>query len=373
MGSDVRAIGDDARWMTRALDLAARGQGRVEPNPMVGCLLVHAGRVVGEGWHATFGGPHAEVMALRAAGPAARKATAFVTLEPCCHQGKTPPCTKELIRAGIRRAVIAEQDRFPQVDGGGIAELKAAGIEVVVGEMASQAHALNAPYHKLLRTGRPWVIAKWAMTLDGKIATSAGDSQWISGEASREIVHALRGRMDAIVVGRRTARIDDPALTVRPPGPRTPTRIVVDTSARLPRDSRLVRSAHETPVLVACGESVSEEAVRRLTDAGVQCLLCAGSDPNERLAWLLDELGRRRMTNVLIEGGGELLGSLLDIRAIDEVHCFIAPKIVGGRQARSPLGGVGVPRMDLARIVAQLRVQRIDQDIYLTGRIQPTA
>ncbi|MFV2067338.1 MAG: bifunctional diaminohydroxyphosphoribosylaminopyrimidine deaminase/5-amino-6-(5-phosphoribosylamino)uracil reductase RibD [Pirellulales bacterium] len=372
MRSDDGAMRDDASWMTRALDLAVRGQGCVEPNPMVGCVLVNKGRVVGEGWHASFGGPHAEAVALRAAGRAARDATVFVTLEPCCHHGKTPPCTKDLIHAGVRRVVIAEQDIFHKVDGGGIAELKAAGLDVVVGLKEDDARWLNAPYRKLIRTGRPWIVAKWAMTLDGKIATSEGDSQWISCEASREIVHTLRGRMDAIVVGSRTAHIDNPVLTPRPPGTRTPTRIVVDTSASLPLDSRLVRSARETPVLVACGESVPEEAVRGLTDAGVEVMRCAGSNSHQRLGWLLDELGRRQMTNLLVEGGGELLGSLLDIGAIDEVHCFIGPKIVGGRQARSPFAGVGVPRIEMARIVDRLSVKRIGQDIYLTGRTRET-
>src|SRR5919197_3355884 len=211
----------DLDWMSRALELAERGRGFVEPNPLVGAVVVRDGRVVGEGWHRRYGEAHAEVNALAAAGEAARGATLYVTLEPCCHHGKTPPCTDAVLRAGVRRVVAAMADPFPQVAGQGVAQLRAAGVEVEVGVCEREARELNAPYLTLLAEGRPYVHAKWAMSLDGKIATRGGDSRWISGPASREVVHRLRGRVDAILVGAGTVRADDPLLTARPLGPRT--------------------------------------------------------------------------------------------------------------------------------------------------------
>ena len=226
---------DDERFMARALEFAARGEGAVEPNPMVGCVMVQDGQIVGEGWHQEFGGPHAEMNALKQAGSKTVGATAYVTLEPCCHQGKTPPCTKALI-TGIKRVVAAMEDPFPPVDGGGIEELEAAGIECESACSEDAARQLNAPYLKRITTGRPWVIAKWAQTLDGKIATPTGESQWISSETSRAVVQQFRGRVDAIVVGSGTARVDDPLLTARPANPadvkRMATRVVVDSWRR---------------------------------------------------------------------------------------------------------------------------------------------
>src|SRR5438094_5754489 len=219
----------DEPWMRRALELAEKGRGAVEPNPLVGAVVVRNDTVAGEGWHQRYGGPHAEVHALAAAGEAARQATLYVTLEPCCHHGKTPPCTDAILRAGINRVVAAMTDPFPQVAGKGAALLRAAGVVVEFGAGEAEARRLNAPYLKLLATGRPYVHAKWAMTLDGKIATRTGDSKWISNEVSRWRVHELRGRMDAIVVGIGTALADNPRLTVRPPGPRTPLRIILDS------------------------------------------------------------------------------------------------------------------------------------------------
>lgn len=362
----------DGWHMGRALELAARGQGFVEPNPMVGCVLVGSdGGVIAEGSHQRFGGNHAEVEALMAAGDRASGATAYVTLEPCCHTGKTPPCTRALIAAGIRRVVVAMQDPFPQVSGRGLAELCAAGIEVEAGILADAAASLNAPYLKLLRTGRPWVIAKWAMSLDGKIATHCGESRWISGPAARQIVHELRGRVDGILVGRGTAMADDPLLVARPAGKRRAVRIVADTHASLPIESQLVRTARETPLLIATGPESSSENRRRLFDAGCEVFVCEGDSPDRRLAVLLDELGRRRMTNVLVEGGSSLLGSLMDARAIDEVHAFIAPKLIGGGQSPSPLGGHGLSHIADALLLADLRTQHVGSDLYITARVAP--
>jgi diaminohydroxyphosphoribosylaminopyrimidine deaminase / 5-amino-6-(5-phosphoribosylamino)uracil reductase len=227
------------QWMRLALDLAEKGRGWVEPNPLVGAVIVRDQQPVGQGWHRRYGEAHAEVNALAEAGELARGATLYVTLEPCCHHGKTPPCTDAVLRAGIRRVVAAMPDPFPQVAGQGAARLQAAGVEVALGLCEAEARRLNAPYLKLLATGRPYVHAKWAMTLDGKIATRTGDSKWISNQASRQRVHALRGLMDAIIAGIGTVLADDPLLTARPPGPRTAVRVVLDSRGRLPATGQL--------------------------------------------------------------------------------------------------------------------------------------
>jgi len=359
----------DLWHMRRALELAVLGQGYVEPNPMVGCVIVQGAEIIGEGWHRRFGEAHAEVEALKLAGPRAAGATMLVTLEPCCHYGKTPPCTKAIVAAGIRRVVVAQHDAFPQVAGKGLGELRAAGIEVEVGLLESEARRVNAPYLKLLRTGRPWVLAKWAMTLDGRTATRTGSSQWISGPESREIVHELRGRVDAIVIGRNTARRDDPLLTARPPGRRTAIRVVVDTRASLSSASQLVRTAREVPVLVAAGPEAQKADRQRLAAAGCEVFICQGESHADRLDELLEELGRRRLTNVLVEGGGHLLGSLLDTGQIDEIHVFIAPKLLGGETAHSPVEGEGIGEVSAAIPLDGAELRQLGSDVYLTGRI----
>lgn len=359
----------DAWHMSHALGLAERGRGAVEPNPMVGCVITRGAEIIGLGWHQRHGGPHAEIEAIAVAGSRAAGATMYVTLEPCCHHGKTPPCTQAVIAAGIARVVAAMRDPFPAVSGGGLAELAAAGIEVVSGVEEEAARRLNAPYLKLLSAGRPWLIAKWAMTLDGKLATRTGHSQWISGEASRSVAHELRGRVDAIMVGRGTAEADDPLLTARPLGPRQAVRIVVDSRATLASASQLVRTASDAPVLVAAGPAASPADVRRLEMAGCEVLVGSAESPDERLEALLNELGRRRMTNVLVEGGARLLGSCFDRRLVDEVHIFIAPKIAGGAGAASPVGGEGIERMDQALGLEETTWRNLEHDLYLAGRI----
>jgi diaminohydroxyphosphoribosylaminopyrimidine deaminase/5-amino-6-(5-phosphoribosylamino)uracil reductase len=351
------------------MELARRGEGHVEPNPMVGCILAREGELIAEGWHQRFGGPHAEVEALEAAGAGAAGCTMYVTLEPCCHHGKTPPCADAVIAAGVRRVVIAQRDPFPLVDGGGLARLREAGVQVRTGLLEEEARKLNAPYLKLIRTGRPWIIAKWAMSLDGKIATRTGDSRWISGELSRAVVHQLRGRMDAIVVGAGTALRDDPLLTARPPGPRVAMRIVVDSSASLSPNSRLVQSARSAPLLVAAGAAAPESHVNALRKAGCEVLALDGSSQEERLEQLLDELGHRRMTNVLVEGGARLLGSLWDAQAIDEVHVFLAAKLLGGVAAPSPLAGQGCELIAQAGALEDVTQKLCGSDVYIRGRV----
>jgi diaminohydroxyphosphoribosylaminopyrimidine deaminase / 5-amino-6-(5-phosphoribosylamino)uracil reductase len=360
----------DLWHMRRALELAARGQGYVEPNPMVGCVIAQGDEIIGEGWHRRFGLAHAEVEALTLAADRAARATLYVTLEPCCHQGKTPPCTRAILAAGIRRVVAAQRDPFPEVNGGGLVELNAAGVAVEVGILEAEARRLNAPYLKLLGAGRPWIIAKWAMTLDGKLATRTGDSRWISCEQSRQLVHALRGRVDAIVVGRGTVERDDPLLTARPPGPRTALRVVLDMHASIRSESQLVRTAREVPLLVAVGEEAAEPQRQRLAAAGCELLLCKGETHAARLGELLDELGRRHFTNVLVEGGSQLLGSLFDARQIDEVHVFIAPKLIGGMAAGSPIAGDGIAQMADAMVLETMEVRQVGSDVYLQGRVK---
>jgi len=364
------------RGMREALALAARGRGFVEPNPMVGAVVFDAGgQKAGEGWHRRYGDAHAEVHALAEAGERARRGTLIVTLEPCCHWGQTPPCTDAVLRSGVKRVVVAMADPFPRVAGGGIAILRDAGLEVEVGCCEAEARRLNAPYLKLLRTGRPWVHLKWAMSLDGKIATGAGDSKWISGEESRRRVHELRGCMDAIVVGRGTVAADDPLLTARPPGPRVATRVIVTASGRIDEINTCTRNkyqlratARETPVLIFTTEKGRERLGGWEADGSE---IYVPPPPNSlsgmSVSAVLDELGRRRMTNVLVEGGAELLGAFLDARAADEFHVFIAPKILGGNGALSPVGGSGIKRIADALSLAETAVSLSGEDVYVRG------
>ncbi|MFM9058004.1 MAG: bifunctional diaminohydroxyphosphoribosylaminopyrimidine deaminase/5-amino-6-(5-phosphoribosylamino)uracil reductase RibD [Planctomycetaceae bacterium] len=324
--------------MRRALEIARRGEGRVEPNPMVAAVVLGAdGSVVAEGWHDRFGGPHAEAMALAAAGDRARGATLVVTLEPCCHHGKTPPCADAIVAAGIARVVVAAGDPFPAVAGGGIATLRAAGIDVETGLLEAEARRLTAPFRKLVTTGTPWVIAKWAVTRDGRVALPPGGDRWISSPESRALVHALRARVDAIAVGSGTVLADDPLLTARPePGAVTETalrplvRIVLDGRARLPVSSRLVRTARESPVLVAVGPDAPTDRIAALRAAGCEVWRSPAAAPAGRLRDLLAELGRRQLTNLLVEGGPQVFRTLFNAGLADETWAFVAPREAGG-------------------------------------------
>lgn len=364
---------DDHRHMQRALELAARGLGYVEPNPMVGCVIVRDGQVVGEGWHRRFGDLHAEAEALKVAGEQARGATLYVTLEPCCHHGKQPPCADAVITAGVARVVAAMRDPFPAVAGGGFERLRQAGVQVEVGLCEDESRQLLAPFTKLVTTGRPWVIAKWAMTLDGKLATGAGDSRWISCPASREVAHRLRARVDAILVGSRTARLDDPLLTTRLPDgeapPRVAARIVLDSTASLSLTSKLVATIHQAPVMVVAGPQATPAAIAQLTSAGCEVLQLDAPSHEQRIEQLLAELGKRRMTNLLVEGGSSVLGAFFDIGQVDEVHAFIAPIVAGGATAPSPVGGSGVSKMAEALRLQGLQQRIIEGDLYCSGRI----
>ena len=363
----MAVINTDSKFLSQALELALQGQGAVEPNPMVGCVIMRGETVVGQGFHGRFGGAHAEVEALRDAGEKARGGDVYVTLEPCCHQGKTGPCTEALIKAGVARVVVGCLDPNPQVAGQGVTALRAAGIDVEVEKNCETARRLIAPFTKLMTTGRPWVIAKWAMTLDGKIASHSGSSQWISGEASRAVVHQLRGRVDAILVGRGTADADDPLLTARPAGPRAATRIILDSQASLSSESQLIQSNDEASLLVATTTKASSQNRKRLEEHGAEIFVSPGNSRSEQLASLLDELGRRQITNLLVEGGGEVLGTLLDLQEIDEVHAFVAPKLVGGKSAPTPIAGAGFAKMSDAFELESMQVEMLDRDLHLHG------
>jgi diaminohydroxyphosphoribosylaminopyrimidine deaminase/5-amino-6-(5-phosphoribosylamino)uracil reductase len=305
-------------------------------------------------------------MALRNAGEAARGATLYVTLEPCCHHGKTPPCTDAVLQAGLARVVAAIRDPFPRVDGGGLAKLRSAGVQVELGLQSSVAAELNAPYFKRVSTGLPYVTAKWAMTLDGKTAVASGDSQWISSPRSRSLVHQLRGRMDAILVGIRTILADDPQLTARPAGARTPVRIVLDSKALLPLPSRLAQTAREVPVLVAVSEQAPAHRLLALRDHGCEVLVFPG-EPHVPITALLAELGRRDMTNVLVEGGGRVLGSFLEAGQVDEVDVYIAPILEGGDHPRTPARGKGALHMSDAARLQNLAYSEVDGDMRVRG------
>jgi diaminohydroxyphosphoribosylaminopyrimidine deaminase / 5-amino-6-(5-phosphoribosylamino)uracil reductase len=334
---------DDARWMARALELAARGRGLTSPNPMVGAVIVAHGQAVGEGFHAGAGGPHAEIVALAAAGARARGATLYVTLEPCNHQGRTPPCVPALIAAGVARVVAAARDPNPRVQGGGAAALRAAGIAVVLGEGEEAARDLNRAFFTAMTRLRPHVTLKAAMTLDGKIAAHDGTSRWITGEEARTEAHRLRSEADAVVVGIGTALADDPALDVRlgTPWPREPWRVVVDSRARLPVTARLIGAGKPGRALVAVTDAAPAERVALLEARGVTVVACKSAGGRVDLADLAGRLLAFDVIALLLEGGGELAAGFLAADLVDRVALFVAPRLLGGAGAPTPVGGPG--------------------------------
>ena len=355
--------------MQRALALARRAAGAVSPNPAVGAVVVRDGRVVGEGHTQPPGQAHAEVVALRQAGARAAGATLYTTLEPCSHYGRTPPCTQAVIDAGIAEVRSAIADPNPRVNGAGHARLRDAGIVVRVGEGAEEAAEIIEAYAKHVVTGLPFVTAKFAVSLDGKIATSGGESRWITGERARAYAHELRAASDAVMVGIGTALADDPQLTARDaegrPLPRQPSRVVVDSGGRLPTAARMLAEPGETIVAVA---RPSAGRVRALERAGAVVLPAPSADGDAvDLAALLDELGRRDVTSVLAEGGGALLGSLFDARLVDKVVGFVAPVIIGGADAPTPVAGEGATSMAGVTRLARVRTRTLDGDVVVVG------
>lgn len=345
-------------FMRRALDLARRATGRTSPNPLVGAVVVKDGQVIGEGYHRKAGTPHAEVHALNAAGENARGATLYVTLEPCCHWGRTPPCTDALINAGITEVHIAEVDPNPKVAGKGVRQLKEAGLHVHVGLCEQAAADLNEIYRKYIQTGMPFVILKTAMSLDGKIATVSGESQWITSEASRHRGHEIRDEVDAILVGRGTVERDNPALTTRLQNGhgQDAIRIVLDSYARIPTDARIFNAESEAGVIIAVTPDAPPENVVALQNAGAEIVTVPTTDRKVCFKGLMEILGRREITSVLIEGGGEINASAIAAGIVDKVMCFIAPKIIGGRNAPGPIGGDGFPKLSDVPHLRRIRV-----------------
>jgi diaminohydroxyphosphoribosylaminopyrimidine deaminase/5-amino-6-(5-phosphoribosylamino)uracil reductase len=369
----ITATERDAQHLLRALELAARARGQTSPNPMVGAVVVKDGNVIGEGITQPPGEDHAEVMALEAAAGATAGATMYVSLEPCCHQGRTPPCTDAILSAGIARVVIASDDPTPKAAGRGPGILRDEGVRVdfVDGDIAEAARLLNQPFRKHARTGRPLVIFKSAMTLDGKVATRTGDSQWISGEASRARAHRWRAESDAVAVGIGTALMDDPRLTARIEGvARQPRRVVFDSEARLPLDSKLVRGVAELPLIVVCSRAAGRTSVQALEAAGVDVIIATGENEGARVEHALDELGARDIQSLLLEGGPHLVGAFLEAGEIDEARRFIAPLMLGGAKAKTAVEGIGVGDIAAGSRALALETERIEDDVLIVARLK---
>jgi diaminohydroxyphosphoribosylaminopyrimidine deaminase/5-amino-6-(5-phosphoribosylamino)uracil reductase len=358
----------DARWMQRALRLAARGQGRTSPNPMVGAVVVQKGELVGEGYHREVGGPHAEVWALRQAGDRARGGTIYVTLEPCSHHGRTPPCADALVQAGLGRVVAAMVDPNPRVSGAGLERLREAGIEVEVGVLEGEARRLNAAYIKHTVEGLPLVSLKAAMSLDGKIATASRESRWITGERARAVGHRLRAMHDAVMVGMGTVLADDPRLTVRQARGRTPRRVVVDSKGRTPTEAAVLK-ADQIPVIIAVTEGAPEGKTAALRGAGAEVIEVSSRDGRVDLQGLMQDLASRQIQSVLVEGGGTLAEGLLAAGLVDRVYFFIAPKIIGGATAPTPVDGAGIAELSQAWRLERVQVRRVGEDILISGDV----
>ncbi len=357
------------QYMQRALDLAAQALGRTNPNPMVGAVIVKDGQTVGEGYHHQAGTPHAEIHALNQAGELARGATLYVTLEPCSHFGRTPPCADAVISAGVAKVVIATLDPNPRVAGDGLRKLTAAGIEVEVGILEPEARRLNQVFFKYIQTGRPYVALKTAMTLDGKIAASSGDSRWVTGESSRHYVHQLRNTHDAILAGIGTVLKDDPLLNTRldAENKKDPVRIIIDGSLQLPLNSNIARTAERQKTVLFCSNKSNPKLQLKLESQGLE-IISLDCDPElVPLETVLDIMGDMGICSLLVEGGGEINAYLLENNLVDKCYWFVAPKLVGGRSAPSPVGGRGQALMGDALELQSIELQRFDRDILITG------
>ena len=360
---------DDTHYMRRALRLARRGLGYTSPNPAVGAVVVRNGEVVGEGYHHAAGTPHAEVHALAAAAQRAVGATLYVTLEPCAHQGRTGPCCVAVAEAGIRRVVVATLDPNPQVAGKGVRHLRRRKVEVTVGVEEAAARELNEDFFCSITEHRPFVTWKGAMSLDGRIATRTGESQWITGEPARRAGHRLRRRADAILVGRTTAEVDDPSLTDRAPGrPRHPLRVILDSRLRLPLGLRLFQDQETLPTVVYCTEGSAATRRRRLREAGVTVVVAG--ELRVDIERVLADLYEREVMHLLIEGGGTVAASFVEAGLVDRASIFVAPLIIGGTQAPPLLGGTGFATLAEALRLERLESRRLGDDLLLTGRVR---
>lgn len=361
----------DVKHMRHALALAARARGRTSPNPLVGAVVVQGGEVVGEGYHQAAGGAHAEVHAINHAGAAANGGALYVTLEPCSHYGRTPPCTETIIQSGIAQVFAAHVDPNPKVGGNGIQELEKAGIRVHVGLCEPEARRLNEVFIKYIRTNQPFVILKSAMSLDGKIATASGESQWISSEASRLRGHEIRDTVDAVLVGVNTVLNDNPSLTTRLPGRdgKDPTRIVVDSECRTPLTANVFNMDSDADTIIATTKRASEERITRLEATGAKVVVVEEAENRVCLSSLIQVLGCQGITSVLIEGGAEVNASALKAGIVDKIMFFVAPKLIGGADAPSPIGGDGIQRLTEAPELRDVSVKLIDGDILVEGYV----
>ncbi|MCB6364668.1 bifunctional diaminohydroxyphosphoribosylaminopyrimidine deaminase/5-amino-6-(5-phosphoribosylamino)uracil reductase RibD [Intestinibacillus massiliensis] len=358
---------EDQEYMRRALSLAARGEGRVSPNPMVGCVVVKGGRVIGEGWHEQYGGLHAERNALQNCTEDAAGATLYVTLEPCCHWGKTPPCTEAILEHRIARVVVGCLDANPLVAGRGVSILQSRGVAVETGVLEAECRALNETFFQYITHQTPFVVMKYAMTLDGKIAAHTGDSRWVTGEAARAHVHRMRDRLSAIMVGVGTVLADDPLLTCRMEGGRNPVRIVCDSRLRTPPGSNLIRTAGQVRTILAAVERGENAAA--LEQAGAEILLCNAAGGRVDLNDLMAKLGQMGIDSILLEGGAGLHFAALEAGIVHKVQAYIAPKLIGGAAAKTPLGGRGFDRMAQAVPVTGLTVTPLGGDFLLEGTL----
>ena len=358
--------------MQMALSLAAQGRGRTLPNPMVGAVVVRDGRVVGRGWHASFGGPHAEVNALAEAGEDARGATLYVTLEPCNHTGKTPPCTQQIVAAEIQRVVVATPDPNPGVTGGGSAYLRAHGLDVQTGVCEAEAVDLNEVFNHYIQTQRPLVTLKCAATLDGRIATRSGDARWVTGEASRRYVHELRHEAAAIMVGIGTVGADDPSLTTRLAGGAgvDPARIILDTRLTIDPRAKVLQQVSAAPTIVVTGPDTAVDQREAVQSAGGRLLAAPLDKGRIDLAWLMDQLGQMGMASLLIEGGGQVAGAALRAGIVDKLCLFYAPKLLGGEDGVPICGGQGPERMKDCLPVRIEAIRRFDEDVMVAAYLK---
>ena len=361
-------IAKDLKYMGRALSLAEKGCGFTSPNPMVGAVIVKDGHIIGEGFHEKYGQAHAERNALASCAETPEGATMYVTLEPCCHHGKQPPCTDAIIAAGISRVVIGSSDPNPLVSGKGIQILKEAGIEVAKGVMKDECDRLNEVFLHYITTGTPFVLMKYAMTMDGKIAAYTGKSKWITGEAAREHAHGLRWRLSAIMVGAGTVMADDPLLTCRIPGGRNPVRIICDSRLRTPLDSAIVKTAGDVPTIIAtCSGDADKSSLYE--DRGCRIIRTPEENGRVSLPCLMKRLAEEKIDSVLIEGGAALNWSALESGIVTKVNTYIAPKIFGGETAKSPVGGAGVSSPGEAFFLRNGSIRRIGDDFLIESEV----
>ena len=359
---------DDEKYMKQAIALAVKGTGRVNPNPLVGAVIVKDGRVIGEGYHQQYGGLHAERNALASCTEPAAGATIYVTLEPCCHQGTNPPCTEALIQAGVSRVVTGSSDPNPLVAGKGIAQLRTAGIQVEEGCLQAECDAINFIFFHYITTGRSYIALKYAMTADGKIACHTGASRWITGEKARRHVHQLRNKYAAIMVGIGTVLADDPELTCRLKGGSNPLRIVCDSQLRTPLSARLVTTARQAPTVIAtCNQDASRH--QAYLDSGCQVWSLPAREGRVDLQALVQRLGEQKIDSILVEGGGQLNWSLLQTGVVQRVYTYIAPKILGGLAAKSPVGGIGVDTPQEAFQMKVVSTQQLGEDFLLEQEV----